>query len=423
MILGKYLVGWNSLEPAILASISTGMNILLLGKHGCGKSSLARFISDAFSDQHLKLTIYYCDKENLISAVGIPDPTALKEGKVRYATHERSLFNADIVLLDELPRATKEGQNMFLEALEEKTIFGFPLKYKFLIATGNDETYKANYKLDPALLDRFFLVVPTPTTSTTDGGFGVEELKEMINLNMGKRSLQISESNKELVKAIRDIRKEYDILWNNKDVRENITEFCARFFSLLITGLKETTKGATALNQIYIPPRIIGFQFPRVILAISAYYRVIKNDPEYLQNGTIEAIKYALGAKLGLPLDQNSLLMRTYENLKDLLSDVSSIINHIKIEITTGPVSSRVDAFAQDADLIKEKLELGEIINAVGNILQEIQLDKTEEVRHLAKLLKVMSEKNMNPTCIGKLKLAAIEACAKQNQVPDTLVW
>ncbi len=421
-IIEKYLVGWNSLEPVILSSVATGMNLMLLGKHGAGKSSLARFISDAFSESSkAKLIIYRCDKENLISAVGIPDPTALKEGKVRYATHERSLFNADIVLLDELPRATKEGQNMFLEALEEKTIFGFPLKYKFLIATGNDETYKANFKLDAALLDRFFCVVPTPCTSNVDAGFGAEELKEMIHLNMGKRQTQIADSNKELVNTVRSIKKEYDFLWNNKEIRENIVEFSSKFFSILLMNIRELNKGAK--EAIYISPRIIGFQFPRALLAISAYYKVVKNDPDYLQKGATEAIRYCLGTKLGMGVTSNDVLMKTYEGLKDLLSDISNDINRIKIEMTTGPVSSRVATFEKHPDIIKSKFEIGEVIAAIGNILQELDSSKTEDVSSLCRLYKVLKEKEINPTCLNKIRLNVLSVAIQQNKFAENASW
>ncbi|NIT99798.1 MAG: hypothetical protein GWN01_02275, partial [Nitrosopumilaceae archaeon] len=82
-IIPRYLHGWDELEPTIIGSIAQGMSILLLGKHGCGKTSFGRFVSEALSNgEELKLIKYSMDKENLISMVGIPNADALKQGKI-----------------------------------------------------------------------------------------------------------------------------------------------------------------------------------------------------------------------------------------------------------------------------------------------------------------------------------------------------
>jgi MoxR-like ATPase len=204
MLLDDYLYGWEHLEPAIIGCICQRLNVLLLGKHGTGKSSLTRFLADALTegDETLQFRRYAMDKENMISMVGIPNPAALSKGKLEYAKHDRSILDADVVLFDEITRAPKDNQNLVLEVLEERTVLGKPLKYRFAIATANDETYQATYKLDPALLDRFAIVLPVPTTgqnaAATENFASAEELRALIDLNLRKRNKNIGDANKRL---------------------------------------------------------------------------------------------------------------------------------------------------------------------------------------------------------------------------------
>ncbi len=208
-VIGDYLFGWDDLEPTLLACLARGLNIILLGSHGSGKTSFARFVSAAVAEgnEDFRFIKYSMDKENLLSMVGCPNPVDLKAGKLNYATHERSIFNADVILLDEITRAGKENQNMVLEILEEHTVFGQPLKYRFAIATANEETYRGAYKLDAALLDRFVVVLPIPSTDTPGKVFGADEIRKMLMLNQGKRTENMGASNKKIRTTIEQIRR------------------------------------------------------------------------------------------------------------------------------------------------------------------------------------------------------------------------
>ena len=71
--------------------------------------------------------------------------------------HERAIWDADIVVIDELPRARKETQNLFLEILGED-----PPGAASVVGTMNPDTYAASYRMDAALGDRFCMVLPVP---------------------------------------------------------------------------------------------------------------------------------------------------------------------------------------------------------------------------------------------------------------------
>lgn len=405
MIINKYLYGWDHLEPVLLGCLARGMNILLLGKHGCGKSSISRFFADAFSaETQAKFIRYAMDKENLISMVGIPNVEDLKRGRITYATHERSIFNADVVLFDEITRAPKDSQNMVLEALEEKTIFGMPLKYKFAIATANDESYKATFKLDPALMDRFVVIIPVPTTGAKadrSAFTGAEELSHLIRLNMFSREEDIGNANKELIETIKKIRTTYKELSKNKNIVENIIDYVSKFCAMLLGTLNNLNKDK-GMNEIYISPRQIGTHFPKLILSIGAYYKVTEDREDWLENGAMEAYKYSFGTKLGIPIAK---LTEIHAQIKDLLTDKDAKIQRIKIMLTTGSLADRIKILKENIKIVKECLEIDETINVVGNMIEGADIETDESVGHLKNLYGIIKENSLNEQCMYKLML------------------
>ncbi|MDP3047076.1 MAG: MoxR family ATPase [Chloroflexota bacterium] len=158
-MLEQIAYGWAALEPALWASIALGWPVILQGRHGLAKTTALRAIATALDGQ---CRLYNAPVEDLISIAGIPNPARLAEGVFACVPHERTIWDADIVVIDELPRARKETQNLFLEILQEKTLLGRPLKWQVVVATMNPDTYAASYRMDAALGDRFCLVLPVP---------------------------------------------------------------------------------------------------------------------------------------------------------------------------------------------------------------------------------------------------------------------
>lgn len=418
MIINKYLTGWAHLEPIIFASIAKGYNILLLGKHGVGKTSLMQMMANALSNgDEVRFQKYAMDKENPISMIGIPNSQALKEGRIEYAKHERSIFNADIVLLDEVTRATKETQNLVLEILEERTCFGKPLKYKFAVVTANDETYSGAFKLDAALLDRFFCVVPAPTPFTHP--MGAEELKGMIGLNAGKRDENIQEVNLELRDLIVKINKTYDELWNTKNIKDNVIEFCSRFFSMVIDVMKDINKSQK--SHLYISPRHVAYQFPRLIMALAAYFKVVRKSDLFLELAAAEAIKYSLNTKLGFPEDKTAPI---FKDLKELLTTESTELSAINIALSTGTLQSRIDTFVDKYDIIKDNMMPDVIVNVIGNILHEIKPTLRSDVSGVCKLLELCDTKEVDDKCDAAIRFATFDIVSNLGiAVDEACTW
>jgi len=391
--LNNYIYGWHNLEPIIIACLARGNNFLLLGSHGCGKSSVARFVSAALSgnDPNYRFIKYEMSKENLLSMVGCPNPEDIKKGKITYATHERSVCNADVIMMDEITRAPRETGNMVLEILEERTVFGIPLKYKFVIATANEETYKGAYKLDAALLDRFFAVIPVPSTHNKSNIVGVEEISKMIELNQGKRDENIAENNTKLFDTVNKVRETYDEIWNNKKLMTNINDFTAKFFSTLLANVKEFNKTAGS-NKIEISFRQISNQFVPLLVSVAAYYKHVMQDTEYLESGAWDAIQYSIASKLGFNSDKTRPL---FETLKDLLIDGDSLMARISISVNTGSVGDRIKSVSKYLKPIKERFDYADRVNMLGNIINEINDEKEEEVKDLVELHKAIKSADL----------------------------
>ena len=292
-LIDKFIYGWSDLEPIFLASIATKHNVLLMGRHGIGKSACMQFIGQAMSDENEKLNVikYSTDKENLISMVGIPNAEELKKGRIVYATHDRSIFNADIALMDEITRASKETQNMILEILQENTVFGQPLKkLKFVVATANDETYKGAMRLDAALLDRFACVLPVPDLGSDQSRWGSDEIEEIIRLNLFDREVSFNDSSKELRKVVMGIKEETEKLWQQKnknnetELADNVIDFTAKFFTQLLASLGELNKNKKS-DKFYISIRQVAQHFPLLTMATASYFKIVKDDTDYLKSG------------------------------------------------------------------------------------------------------------------------------------------
>lgn len=365
-IIDKYLYGWGDFEPVIIGCLAQGHSILLLGNHGSAKTMFGSLVSSALSNgDELKVIKYNMDKENLISMVGIPNTQALKEGRIEYAEHERSVFRADVLMLDEITRAPREAQNMVLEILQEKTVFGKPLKYKFVIATANDETYQGTYKLDAALLDRFYIVIPVPTPKTKHSSMGPEEYAELIKLNLYKRNKNLDKTNKVLSNRVEKTRRTCIELRSNKEVVKSYVNFTSRFFASLMQNIFSGNSDGCDISF-----RQIGNQFINLLFAVGGYYKSMDDD-DFLYRSAQEVIKYSINTKLGIPAKVTDGIL---ESLSHFLTDEEEQMSVFRSNMTLGDINNRIFTIRDNKELY-DKLEVVERSTAIGEIINSIVSD------------------------------------------------
>ena len=164
---GKVIVGQDDIVEGTLAGLIAGGHVLLEGVPGLGKTLLVRTIADAL---HLKFArIQFTPDLMPADLVGTNVVMETPDGARRFEFQKGPVF-ANIVLADEINRATPKTQSALLEAMQEHhvTVGGqtYPLPEPFFVmATQNPLEMEGTYPLPEAQLDRFFfkLLVKFPT--------------------------------------------------------------------------------------------------------------------------------------------------------------------------------------------------------------------------------------------------------------------
>ena len=124
--LGVY--GWPEQdENLLLASLLTGDPLLLIGRHGSAKTSLAQALAGTLD---VSFVAYDASKSMFDDILGCPDIEALRRGQVRYVGSEVTIWNQQFVLIDELNRAVPDLASKWLEIVRSRRIMGFQTDVK-----------------------------------------------------------------------------------------------------------------------------------------------------------------------------------------------------------------------------------------------------------------------------------------------------
>jgi MoxR-like ATPase len=165
--IGKVIVGHDEIVSDTLTALVAGGHVLLEGVPGLGKTLLVRTLSDAL---HLKFQrIQFTPDLMPADLIGTNVVLETPDGRKKFEFQQGPVF-ANILLADEINRATPKTQSALLEAMQEHsvTIAGQTHKLPepfFVMATQNPLEMEGTYPLPEAQLDRFFckLLVPFPS--------------------------------------------------------------------------------------------------------------------------------------------------------------------------------------------------------------------------------------------------------------------
>jgi MoxR-like ATPase len=165
------LLGWERLEPVLLAALVTEEPLLLIGRHGTAKSFLLERLARALG---LVYRFYNASLINYDDMVGIPVPDETRSS-LRYITTATAIWDAEVVFVDELNRTRPDLQNKLLPIIHERRVQGVELeKLRYRWAAMNpatngehdeQEPYLGTEPLDPALADRFGFLIEVPDWS------------------------------------------------------------------------------------------------------------------------------------------------------------------------------------------------------------------------------------------------------------------
>ncbi len=149
----------------ILENTPTEQNIMLIGKHGIGKSKI---LSDYFAGQKMKvITLFLGQMSDPGDLIGLPHKDEITSKTDFMPPYWFPTDNEPIVLfLDELNRARPEILQTVMDLTLNKTLAGkeLPKGSRIISAVNDGEEYQLT-DLDPALVSRFNIYHFTPTVA------------------------------------------------------------------------------------------------------------------------------------------------------------------------------------------------------------------------------------------------------------------
>lgn len=207
--MGKILVGQDAVIRSVLTAFFAEGHALLEGAPGLGKTAIVRTLAAAAG---LKFSrIQFTPDLMPADILGTNLIVENEHGTKRFQFEPGPIF-ANIILADEVNRATPKTQSALLEAMQERhvTIAGeqHPMPRPFLVlATQNPIEMEGTYPLPEAQLDRFLLKLTVEYP-------GPDELHEILNRTTREHlptiatvPLERLDSLRELVRAVPIVRE------------------------------------------------------------------------------------------------------------------------------------------------------------------------------------------------------------------------
>jgi hypothetical protein len=332
----------DSDETCVLASLLTGEPTLFVGPPGTAKTEIIYMIGSAFRElskrthpdnpkQWFNFNVYDTSKINFEDLIGWPNPNALRDGKIDFIESPTTIWDKDMIGLDELNRCAEDRQANLFEVIRNRTCMGSPTQVKFIFSAINPYGDAGTNNLSSAIIDRhmFFLHFSGFDKMTSDlrkkviervGSFDSVGLKHW---GGGKSKFTASDRNDNRVNYLLAEQGERlrDIIKEAADAYPVIQEQIAGPVTVLIDTLisrLSTEKDTKAI------PSISGRRAGMIARAIIAYRSVqlarakkMGVTPDSLKNTVLNTIMSCIPLGIDKPISPDN-----YTRVKQIVTEV-----------------------------------------------------------------------------------------------------
>ncbi len=364
------IFGWQQREEnLLLASLLTGDPLLLIGRHGCAKTYLASQIARSLNR---RFVAYDASKAMFEDVLGYPNLAKLKRGIVEYVPSPLTIWDKDMILIDELNRPLPELQSKWLEIIRSRRIMGLPTQIRWAWAAMNPQCYLGTHALDRALLGRFALFVYPPEVldmseadriKVTQAASGDDApalgvwwaARSAVPAQMSDATAPALPVSATLSRTLRTAARRF------RDLKEDLDQL-----PLFLSRFAELVRGESQ-GQIALDGRRLGFLYRNILAYRAVELAQAGLDPQSSRQPLTDSMRFVVTASIPIGLDEElpdpARARHVLELCCDLLSDFfkpgapMSRLDAIYELCTTRDLRRKVEILLQQdlADLVKCK--------------------------------------------------------------------